>query len=138
MAVAKEFKDFILRGNVVDLAVGIMIGAAFNGVVQGFVKDLITPLVGIVGSFNFAGLHFTVNKSVFLIGDFLNVVVSFLILALVVFFFVVKPVNHLMTMRKKPEAPAPATTKTCPYCMTAIALEATRCPACTSQLTPAA
>ena len=136
MAVVKEFKDFILRGNVVDLAVGIMIGVAFNGVVQGFVKDLITPLVGVVGSFNFAGLHFTVNKSVFLVGDFLNLVVSFLILALVIFFFVVKPVNHLMSRRKKPEA-APATTKPCPYCMTDIPLAATRCPACTSELTPA-
>ena len=138
MAVVKEFRDFILRGNVVDLAVGIMIGAAFNGVVQGFVKDLITPLVGIVGSFNFAGLHFTVNKSVFLVGDFLNLLVGFVILALVIFFFVVKPVNHLVSGRRKPDAAAPATTKACPYCMTAIAIEATRCPACTSELAPAA
>ena len=136
MAVVKEFKDFILRGNVVDLAVGIMIGAAFNGVVQGFVKDLITPLVGIIGGFNFASLHFTVNKSVFLVGDFINLVVGFVILALVIFFFVVKPVNHLMSRRKQPE-PAPANTKPCPYCATDIPLAATRCPACTSELTPA-
>ncbi len=135
MAVAKEFKDFILRGNVVDLAVGIMIGAAFNGVVQAFVKDLITPLIGIVGSFNFAGLHFTVNKSVFLVGDFLNIIVSFVILALVIFFFIVKPVNHMMSRRKQPDA-AP-TTKPCPFCATDIPLAATRCPACTSELAPA-
>ncbi|MDA8386484.1 MAG: large conductance mechanosensitive channel protein MscL [Actinomycetota bacterium] len=135
MAVAKEFKDFILRGNVVDLAVGIMIGAAFNGVVQAFVKDLITPLIGIVGSFNFAGLHFTVNKSVFLVGDFLNIIVSFVILAIVIFFFVVKPVNHMMLRRKQPDA-AP-TTKPCPFCATDIPLAATRCPACTSELAPA-
>ncbi|MDA8372731.1 MAG: large conductance mechanosensitive channel protein MscL [Actinomycetota bacterium] len=135
MAVAKEFKDFILRGNVVDLAVGIMIGAAFNGVVQAFVKDLITPLIGIVGSFNFAGLHFTVNKSVFLVGDFLNIVVSFVILAIVIFFFIVKPVNHMMLRRKQPDA-AP-TTKPCPFCATDIPLAATRCPACTSELAPA-
>ena len=135
MAVAKEFKDFILRGNVVDLAVGIMIGAAFNGVVQAFVKDLITPLIGIVGSFNFAGLHFTVNKSVFLVGDFLNIIVSFVILALVIFFFIVKPVNHMMSRRKQPDA-AP-TTKPCPFCATVIPLAATRPPACTSELAPA-
>ena len=135
MAVAKEFKDFILRGNVVDLAVGIMIGAAFNGVVQAFVKDLITPLIGIVGSFNFAGLHFTVNKSVFLVGDFLNIVVSFVILAIVIFFFIVKPVNHMMLRRKQPDA-AP-TTKPCPFCATDIPLAATRCPACTSEMAPA-
>ncbi|MDA8397374.1 MAG: large conductance mechanosensitive channel protein MscL [Actinomycetota bacterium] len=135
MAVVKEFKDFILRGNVVDLAVGIMIGAAFNGVVQAFVKDLITPLIGIVGSFNFAGLHFTVNKSVFLVGDFLNIVVSFVILAIVIFFFIVKPVNHMMLRRKQPDA-AP-TTKPCPFCATDIPLAATRCPACTSELAPA-
>ena len=136
MAVVKEFKDFILRGNVVDLAVGIMIGAAFNGVVQGFVKDLITPLVGIIGGFNFASLDFTVNKRVLLVGDFINLVVGFVILALVIFFFVVKPVNHLMSRRKQPE-PAPANTKPCPYCATDIPLAATRCPACTSELTPA-
>ncbi len=130
----KEFKTFILRGNVVDLAVGIVIGAAFGAVVTALVKDLITPLVGILGKFNFSALHFVVNKSNFLIGDFLNAVISFVILAAVIFFFVVKPVNTLVSKTKKNAPVADPTTKKCQYCASEIAIEATRCPFCTSVL----
>ena len=130
----KEFKTFILRGNVVDLAVGIVIGAAFGAVVTALVKDLITPLVGILGKFNFSALHFVINKSNFLIGDFLNAVISFVILAAVIFFFVVKPVNSLVSKTKKNAPVADPTTKKCKYCASEIAIEATRCPYCTSDL----
>ncbi len=130
----KEFKTFILRGNVVDLAVGIVIGAAFGAVVTALVKDLITPLVGILGKFNFSALHFVINKSNFLIGDFLNAVISFVILAAVIFFFVVKPVNTLVSKTKKNAPVADPTTKKCQYCASEIAIEATRCPFCTSVL----
>ncbi len=137
MKMLKEFKTFVLRGNVVDLAVGIVIGAAFGAVVTALVKDLITPLVGIAGKFNFSALHFVVNKSNFLIGDFLNAVLSFIILAAVIFFFVVKPVNTLVSKSKKDAPAADPTTKKCSFCYSEIALEATRCPYCTSLLTPA-
>src|SRR6478672_9158966 len=100
MSIATEFRDFILRGNVVDLAVGVVIGAAFTGVVTAFTKDLLTPLIGIPGKVNFADWAFDVNGSKFLIGDFINAIISFVIIALVVFVFVVKPVNYLMTRFK--------------------------------------
>ncbi len=132
----KEFRAFILRGNVVDLAVGIVIGAAFGGIVNSFVKDLITPLIGIFGGFNFPGLSFTINRSTFLIGDFINVVISFIILAFVIFFFVVKPVNALMVRYKPKEAEAPPATRDCPYCLNSVPLKATRCGYCTSVLPP--
>ncbi len=103
MGALKDFRDFILRGNVVDLAVGIIIGAAFGAVVGAVVKDLITPLIGIFGGFDFSSWYFTVNKSKFLIGDFINVLLTFIIMAAVVFFLVVRPVNALMERFKKPE-----------------------------------
>ncbi len=131
-----EFKAFILRGNVVDLAVGIIIGAAFSSVVNALVKDLITPLIGIFGGFSFPNLTFTIHHSNFLIGEFINTAISFLILALVVFFFVVKPVNALMT-RNKPKEAGLATTRECPFCLSTIPIKATRCAYCTSQV-PAA
>jgi large conductance mechanosensitive channel len=137
MKMLKEFKTFILRGNVVDLAVGIVIGAAFGAVVTALVKDLITPLVGILGKFDFSALHFVVNKSNFLIGDFLNAVVSFVILAAVIFFFVVRPVNTLVSRNKKEVTAAEPTTKQCSYCASEIAIVATRCPFCTSVLSEA-
>jgi large conductance mechanosensitive channel len=107
----KEFRAFILRGNVVDLAVAVVIGAAFGAVVAAFVADLVTPLIAAIGGKpNFAGLKFTINKSTFLYGHFLNAVVSFLIIAAVIFFAVVKPLNALAARRKQeapePEAPA--------------------------------
>jgi large conductance mechanosensitive channel len=131
----REFRDFILRGNVVDLAVAVIIGAAFSGVVQALVKDLITPIIGIFGGTpNFSAVHFTINKSTFLIGDFINVLLYFIIVAAVIFFFVVKPVNVLLA-RFKPTPEAPAVTRDCPYCKSSVPVDATRCAFCTSELT---
>ena len=127
------FKKFILHGNVVDLAVGIVIGAAFTGVVQSLVKGIITPLIGIFGGIpDFSAWFLTVNGSKFLIGDFINTVLSFLILAAVVYFFVVMPVNTLMD-RYKPET-EPTPTKECPECLSKIPKLARRCAYCTAQL----
>ena len=135
---AGEFKAFILRGSVVDLAVGIVIGAAFTAVVTALVKDLITPIIAAIGGKpDFSSISFTINNSTFLIGDFINAVVSFLIVAFVVFAFVVKPVNHLMALRKT-ETPVLPITRDCPFCLSAVPLAATRCAFCTSELTPAA
>jgi len=133
------FKTFILRGNVVDLAVGIVIGAAFTSVVNAFVKDIITPLIP-AGNTSLGNLKtppvYTGNP--LLIGDFINAVISFLIVALVVYFFVVRPVNGLMARFKPKEVEVPPTTRDCPYCLTSIPLMATRCPNCTSQVQPPA
>jgi large conductance mechanosensitive channel len=133
MGIFDEFKAFILRGNVVDLAVGIIIGAAFSSVVNALVKDLITPLIGIFGGFSFPNLTFTIHHSNFLIGEFINTIISFLIIALVIFFFVVKPVNALMA-RYKPREAEPSTTRECPFCLSTIPIKATRCAYCTSQV----
>ena len=134
---AKEFKDFILRGNVVDLAVGIVIGAAFSGVVQSLVKDLITPLIpaGNTGLSNFSVPSIIGGK--LLVGDFINAIISFLIVALVIFFFVVKPVNALLALAKpkaQPAEPAAPTTRDCPYCLSSIPIKATRCAFCTAEV----
>jgi len=127
------FKKFILRGNVVDLAVGVVIGAAFNGVVQALVKDLITPLIGLLGGNpDASNLVFTVGRARFPLGDFLNALLSFLLIALVVYFLIVLPVNKLMD-RYRP-APQPAPTKDCPECTTKIPKAARRCPQCTAQI----
>jgi large conductance mechanosensitive channel len=127
------FKKFILRGNVVDLAVGIVIGAAFTGVVQALVKDIITPLIGMFGGIpDFSTWAITVNGSRFLIGDFINTLLSFLILAVVVYFFVVMPVQRLMD--KYQTAPQPGPTKECPECLSKIPELARRCAHCTAQL----
>ncbi len=134
MKAANDFKAFILRGNVVDLAVGIIIGAAFGTVVTAFVKDLITPLIAAIGGKpDFAAIGFTINHSRFLVGDFINAVVSFLIIAAVVFFFVVRPVNALMN-RRKTETPAVAKTRECPYCLSSIPIAASRCAFCTQEV----
>jgi len=130
----KGFKDFILRGNVVDLAVGIMIGAAFNGVVTALVKDFMTPLIAaIFKQPNFSELKFTLNGSVFMYGDFLNNLISFLILAATIYFFVVLPINRL-TARMKKGPPSEATTKPCPECLSSLPIGAKRCAYCTSEL----
>ena len=127
------FKKFILRGNVVDLAVGIVIGAAFTGVVQALVKDIITPLIGIFGGIpNMSSWTVTVRGTVFPIGDFLNALVSFLLIALVVYFLIVVPVTKLMD-KYKPE-PKPSPTKECPECVSKIPKAARRCPQCTVQI----
>ena len=129
------FKKFILRGNVVDLAVGVVIGAAFGGVVQALVRDVITPLLGAFGGVpDFSSWTVAVGRSSLLIGDFLNALISFLLIALVIYFLVVLPVNRLME-RYRPE-PQPAPTKECPECTSKIPQVARRCRECTAQLAP--
>jgi large conductance mechanosensitive channel len=131
---AGGFKQFLLRGNVVDLAVGVVVGAAFGGVVAAFTKDLLTPLIAAVaGKPDFSAIQFTVNGSKFLLGDFVNAVVSFLIVATAVYYFVVLPVNALVSRARK-EPPADPTTKKCPECLSEIAIGAKRCAFCTSQV----
>lgn len=128
----KGFKQFLLRGNVVDMAVGIVIGAAFGTVVSGFVKDLLTPLIAaIVKQPDFSGMLFTINGSKFLYGEFINALLSFLIIAAAVYFFVVVPVNALIARARK-EPPADPTTKKCTECRSEIAIDAKRCAFCTS------
>ncbi len=133
MSVVKDFQTFILRGNVVDLAVGVVIGAAFTGVVTAFTKDIITPIIGIPGKLSLGEYAFSINGSRFLIGDFLNTLISFLLTALVVFFLVVRPVNWLVA-RRKTDTPAEETTRECPQCLSKIPIKATRCAFCTSEV----
>jgi large conductance mechanosensitive channel len=129
------FKRFLMRGNVVDLAVAVVIGAAFGAVVTAFVKDLITPLIAAVaGKPDFSALGITVNGSRFPVGDFLNALVSFLMVAAAIYFFVVAPMNALAELRKRGEAPADPTTKRCPECLSEIPIAARRCAHCTSAL----
>jgi large conductance mechanosensitive channel len=128
----KGFKQFLLRGNVVDMAVGIVIGAAFGAVVTGLVKDLLTPLIAaIMGKPDFSALTFSVNGTPFPIGDFVNALLSFLIIAVAIYFFVVVPVNALVA-RARREPPADPTTKKCPECQSEIPIGARRCAFCTS------
>ena len=130
------FRAFILRGNVVDLAVGIVIGAAFTSVVNGLVSDIITPLIP-VSNTNFADLTVSLPyHSTLKIGAFINAVISFLIVAAVVYFFVVRPVNTLMARFKPKEVQVPPATRDCPYCLSSVPLMATRCAYCTSALPP--
>ena len=125
------FKQFILRGNVVDMAVGVVVGAAFATVVGAFTKDLLTPLIAaIVGKPDFSAISFTINNSVFLIGDFINAAVAFLLVAAAVYFFVVTPVNLLVSRMRKAPAPADPTTKKCPECLSEIPIDARRCSHC--------
>ncbi|MGA9042657.1 MAG: large conductance mechanosensitive channel protein MscL [Terriglobales bacterium] len=126
------FKQFILRGNVVDLAVGVVIGAAFGGVVTALTRDLLTPLIAaLVGKPDFSSISFAVNGSVFPVGDFINAVISFLLIAAAVYFFVITPLNALMARVKKSPVPADPTTKKCPECLSEIPLDARRCSFCT-------
>ena len=130
---AKEFRDFILRGNVVDLAVGVIIGGAFGAIIKALTADLITPLIGMFGKVDLSNLNTTINGAKFGFGDFLNTVISFIIVAAVVFFLVVKPINHLMALRKT-EAPVDPLTRDCPHCLSSIPTAATRCAFCTSEV----
>jgi large conductance mechanosensitive channel len=130
------FKTFILRGNVVDLAVGIMIGAAFSAVVSSLVGDIITPLIPGVGKGLSDLVYPSYTGSKVQVGHFITTVISFLILALVIYFFIVKPVNALLD-RFKPRPAETPTTRDCPYCLSTIPLKATRCAYCTAQLPPA-
>jgi large conductance mechanosensitive channel len=126
----QEFKAFLLRGNVVDLAVGVVIGAAFGTVVTALVSDLLTPLIAAIAKVpDFGGMTFTLNDSKFMYGHFINALISFVLVAGAVFFFVVKPMNMLIARSRK-EAPADPTTKKCVECMSEIPLAAKRCKCC--------
>ena len=130
----KDFKDFLLRGNLVTTAVAFVIGLAFAGVVTSLVTDLITPLIAAIGGNpSFSDLHFTLNKSVFLYGSFLNAVVTFVVIAAVIFFLVVKPVNALMD-RVKTEPPVDETVKQCRHCLSSIPVAASVCAFCTREV----
>jgi large conductance mechanosensitive channel len=131
----KGFKQFLLRGNVVDLAVAVVIGGAFGAVVAALVKDLLTPLIAaLVGKPDFSAIEFTVNGSKFLIGDFINAVVSFLLVSAAIYFFVVAPMNMIIERRRRGETPPDPTTKKCPECLSEIPIAAHRCAFCTQQV----
>jgi len=131
MGMIQEFRDFAIKGNVVDMAVGIVIGVAFAAVVTALVADLITPLIAAIGGKpDFANLTFTVNGSHFLYGAFVNALLTFLIIAAVIFFLVVKPVNALMA-RRRTETAVESTTQACPNCLSEIPVEAVVCAFCT-------
>ncbi len=128
----KEFREFILRGNLVDLAVAVVIGTAFGAVVAAFVKNIVTPLIAAIGGEpDFSALTFKVNGSVFFYGQFINALLTFIIIAAVVFFFVVKPVNALMA-RNKVETATDTPVRPCPECLSDIPVEAKRCAFCAS------
>ena len=130
----KEFKEFLLRGNLVELAIAVVIGVAFAALIDAFVQDLITPLLAAIGGEpDFSALTFTINDSVFRYGHFLNQLLAFLLIALVIFFFVVKPVNALMA-RRKTEEPVDETTCECPECLSSIPAAARRCAFCTAEV----
>ena len=130
----KDFKEFLLRGNLVDLAVAVVIGVAFAALVGAFVQDLVTPLIAAIGGQqDFSALTFTINDSVFRYGHFLNQLLSFLIIAAVVYFLVVKPVNALMA-RRKTEGPLDDVVRECPECLSSVPAAARRCAFCTSEL----
>jgi large conductance mechanosensitive channel len=127
------FKQFILRGNVVDLAVGVVIGAAFTGVVNALVTDILTPMIGAIAKIpDFSGLFFTLNGSKFMYGHMFNALISFALVAAAVYFFVVTPVNALIHRHKNSEKPSDPTTKKCPECLSEIPIAAKRCAYCTS------
>lgn len=131
----KGFKQFILRGNVLDLAVAVVMGAAFGAVVAALVKDLLTPLIAaIAGKPDFSAIQFEINGSKFLIGDFINAVVSFILIGAAIYYFVIVPMNALMARMRRGEAPPDPTTKECPECLSMVPVAAKRCAFCTSIL----
>jgi large conductance mechanosensitive channel len=131
------FKQFMLRGNVLDLAVAVVMGVAFGAVITALVKDLITPLIAaLVGKPDFSAIVFTVNDSKFLIGDFLNALVSFILIGAAIYFFVVMPVNKLLARVRRGEAAPDPTTKKCPECLSDVPIAARRCAFCTVELQP--
>ncbi len=128
----KEFKAFIMRGNVMDLAVGVIIGGAFGKIVASLVNDILMPLIGLlIGGIDFSSLSFTLGSATVAYGLFINNIIDFLIIALLIF-LMVKGINNLT--KKPAEAPAQPTTKECPHCFSTISIKATRCPNCTSEL----
>lgn len=131
----KGFREFVLRGNVIDLAVAVVMGAAFGAVVTALVKDIVTPLIAaLVGEPDFSAIAVTVNGSQLLVGDFLNVLLSFLLIALAVYMFIVAPVNAIVARRRRGEVPTDPTTKKCPECLSEVPIAARRCAFCTSVL----
>jgi large conductance mechanosensitive channel len=134
MKILNDFKQFLLRGNVVDLAVAVVIGAAFGAVITALVQDLLTPLIAAIGGQqDFSALDFTINDSTFRYGDFINKVFTFVMIAAAVFFFVVVPINALIARSRK-EPPADPTTRKCPECLSEIPIDARRCAFCTAQV----
>ncbi len=136
MKILKEFKDFISRGNVMDMAVGIIIGGAFTSIVNSLVNDIINPLIGMIGGTDLTGYVLVLKDEATLnYGSFLTAVINFLIMAVVVF-IMIKIINTMSKAftRKKKEEPAAPTTKVCPFCKSDVNIEATRCPHCTSEL----
>ena len=131
MGAIKEFKDFLSKRDVVELAVAVVIGGAILAIVTALTTDIITPFIGILGHISFANLTFTINGSTFLPGLLLNAIINFIIIALVVFFFIVRPITK---MQEKSAAKAGATTKTCPECLSTVPIKAKRCAFCTSKL----
>lgn len=128
----KNFRDFLLRGNVIDLAVAVVIGSAFNTIVTALVKDIVTPMIAAIGGQrDFSNIYFSINNSRFLIGDFINSIISFLIIGGVVYFFIVTPMNKIMEKIKRGEKKDP-TEKLCPECLSIIPLKAKKCKYCTS------
>jgi large conductance mechanosensitive channel len=126
----KEFKDFAMRGNVMDLAIAVIIGGAFGKIIASLVNDILMPLIGLLlGGLNFSALAITVRDAAIAYGLFIQAIVDFVIVALVIFLLV-----RAMNRMKKPEPAAEPTTKDCPYCFSAVPIKATRCPNCTSQL----
>ena len=135
----KGFKEFLLRGNVVDLAVAVVIGGAFGGVVTALVKDLLTPLIAaLVGKPDFSALTFTINESKFLYGEFINAIVSFLLVGAAIYFFIVVPMKTVAARMSKPTAPPGPATRPCPECLNEIPIPARRCGHCTSVVAPVA
>ena len=130
----KDFKEFLLRGNLVDMAVGIVIGLAFAAVITALVADLITPLIAAIGGNpDFSSLSFTINNSHFLYGDFINALITFIVIAAVIFFLVVKPVNALVA-RRQVEAPVDTDVRPCPECLSEIPKAARRCAYCSAEV----
>jgi large conductance mechanosensitive channel len=138
MKLVSDFKQFLLRGNVVDLAVAVVIGAAFGAVVTALVQDLVTPLIAAIGGQqDFSALHFTINKSTFAYGDFINKVITFVTIAAVIFFFVIVPINALIARSRREPPPDPSVRK-CPECLSEIPAEARRCAFCALESPPTA
>jgi large conductance mechanosensitive channel len=135
--IIQNFKQFLLRGNLVDLAVAVVIGAAFGALVKSTVEDLFTPLLGIIGKKDFSGFAFTIRGSTFRYGEWVNEVVSFLIVAAVVYFLILVPVNALIARNRSDPNPVDPTTRKCPECLSEIPMAARRCACCTSQVAPA-
>lgn len=128
-----EFKEFVMRGNVFDLAVGVIIGAAFQAIVTSLTNDIISPILGIFGGMDFSDMSFTINGATIAYGKFITAIINFLIMAFIIF-LIVKLVNKIMSIGKKPEPEKAPTTKKCPFCCSEIDIKATKCPQCTSDV----